>query len=187
MTFDVARAGAFAALLIVLAGFALIVRPLESAIGERYADVDAARASLERSVALTRRIPALLRERDGLRAHLRRLHLADRRAAMLERFLRTVSGVARTDGIAVVRVAAAVPPPFSAVPHPAPAPLLEEVPLELTVRGRYGDLIRAARELGAGELAAHVTIASLGGAERRPGAPALLSATFHVLLLRAAG
>ena len=187
MTFDLPRTSAFAALLIMLAGFGFVFRPLEAAVGERYADLDAARAALERSVALARRIPALQRERGGLRAELRRLHLADRRSAMLERFLRTIGGVAQTDGVAVVRIAAAVPPPFAATPHPAPTPFLEEVPLELTVRGRYGDVIRAARDLGAGDIAARVTIGSLGGSERRPGVRPSLSATLHVLLLREAG
>lgn len=187
MTFDTTRASAFAALLIVIAGFGLIVRPLEAAVAERYADLDAARASLERSAILRRRIPALERERDGLHDQLRRLHLGDRRAAMLERFLYAVAGVARTDGVAVVRIAAAVTAPLAAAPHPAATPLLEEVPLDLTVRGRYGDVIRAARDLGGGTPAARVTIGSLAGSERRSGAPPLLNATFHVLLLRAAG
>lgn len=187
MTFDASRAGACAALLIVLAGFGLVVRPLETTIAERYADLDAARAALERSVALARRIPALERERSGLRAQLRRLRLTDHRAAMLERFLRALAAVARTENVAVVRVAAAVAPQFAAVPHPAPTPLIEEVPLELTVRGRYGDVIRAARDLGQGDIAARVTIGSLGGSERRPGVQPVLSATMHVLLLRAAG
>ncbi|HEV8022438.1 MAG TPA: hypothetical protein VGP41_14280 [Candidatus Lustribacter sp.] len=187
MSVDLTRASAFAALLIVLAGFLLIVRPLEAAVAERYAGLDAARASLERSVVLSRRIPALERERAGLREQLRRLHLGDRRAAMLERFLHAMGGIARTDGVAVVRIAATLPSPFAAAPRPAPTPLLEEVPLELTVRGRYGDVIRAARDLGSGELAAHVTIGSLGGSERRPGRSPSLNATLHVILLRAAG
>ena len=107
---------------------------------------------------------------------------------LLERFLHTIGSASRSlDAIAIVRVAAAVPPAFATVPHSAPAPLVEELPLELTVRGRYGDLLRAARDLGTGSVAARVTFGSLGGTERKPGAPPLLSATLHVLLLRAAG
>ena len=68
-------------------------------------------------------------------------------------------------------------------PHSATPPLLDEIPFELALRGRYADVIRAVRDLNAGDVAARMTLASLGNADRRGAAPQL-TAAFHVLLLR---
>jgi hypothetical protein len=67
-----------------------------------------------------------------------------------------------------------------------PAPLFEQLPLELTIRGGYNDVIRAVRELNAGDVAAQINLASLSDAARRPGERPQLNAAFHVLLLREA-
>ena len=65
-----------------------------------------------------------------------------------------------------------------------PSPALEELPLELTLRGRYDDVIRAVRDLGAGDVPAQLSLASLADADRRLGEAPLLNAALHVTLLR---
>lgn len=187
MTFDVARASAFAALSIVAVGYVLVFRPLETSVRDRFAELDAARATLEERLARTARIPALERERDRLAAGLRRFHTGDRRAGAVDRFLRAVAAISVRRGVAVENVASAVAQPFApAAARAAPPALVDEIPLELTLRGAYGDVIRAVRDLNDGGVAARITLASLGIAARRPGEPARLNAAFHVLLLREA-
>lgn len=184
MTFDLRQTSAAAAVAILIAGYVALVRPLESASNDRYADLDAARAALERSVAMTRRLPALDAERSTLAGQLARVHAGERRAATIERFLRNVASVGARDRIAVQSMTGgAIAPVMAATAHAAPAPLLDEIPLELAVRGRYGDVIHAVRDLNASDVAACIALASLGNADRRGAAPQL-TAAFHVILLR---
>lgn len=185
MTIDLRRVSAFAVFVIVLAGYAFVFRPLETTAGDLYAQIDAARATLERSTAMARRIPALELERSALAAQLARLHTGDRRAATVDRFLRGVAGIAVQDGVAVEGVAAGVGQPLATSAASTP-PLIEEIPFDLTLRGPYGDVIRAVRDLNGRDGAVHVSVASLSNAERRPGGIPQLNAAFHVLLLREA-
>lgn len=184
MTFDLPRASAFAALLIAVCGYALIVRPLETSIAERYGELEVARTLIQRNVILAGRIPSLERERAKLERELQRLHVTERSATVSARFLHAIAALSGHDGVAVESVAAAVhqtvPPPT----HAAQLPLLEEVPLDLTLRGNYGDVLRAVRDLVRSEVPAGMTLATLGAAGRRPGEPPLLNAALHVTLLR---
>ena len=180
MNFDLQRSSAFVALAIVVAGYLLVFRPLEATVGERYADLDAARLTLEQRRALARRIPELEREQRQLATQLGRVHVGDRRAETVDRFLQTVAGVSARDAVAVESVSAAI----AQQPRATPPAVLEEVPLDVTLRGRYADVIRAARDLNAADAAAGVTLASLGNAGRRPGTQPQLNAALHVTLLR---
>jgi Tfp pilus assembly protein PilO len=183
MTLDLPRVSAFAALLIVLSGYVLIFRPLEASIMEHYADIDTARVTLEHGLALARRIPALQHEQSSLVVQLTRLHMGDGRVATVDRFLRTVAGISSRDNVAVESVAAGMllPPGIRARTEQKP---LEELPLEITVRGQYGDVIRAVRDLNDGDAAARITLVSFGNADRRRGVRPQLNAAFHVTLLR---
>ena len=187
MRFDVARASAMGALAIVLGGYVLVFRPLEAILAGRYAQLDAARTTLDERLARTARIPALERDRNRLTADLRRFHTGDRRSAAVDRFLRTVESVSARRGVAIVSIAAGAAQPFAPAVKPgAPAPLVDEIPLELTLLGGYRNVIGAVRDLTDGGVATGVALAALGNAARRPGEPNRLSAAFHVLLLREA-
>jgi hypothetical protein len=186
MRFDLLRTSLFAAVLIAFVGYLCVFRPLESTIADRYAQLDAARATLERSLGLAHRIPALARERAALDTQLMRLHLREQRAASVERFLRAISGVAARNQIAVESVSADARQASYAPARSAQPALFDEVPLSVTLRGRYGDVIRAARELNSEDFATRLTLASLSDADRRAGERPQLNATFHVLLLREA-
>jgi Tfp pilus assembly protein PilO len=184
VTFDLVRTSAAVALAVALAGYVLVVRPLEASLSERYAELDAARATLEQRLLLTARIPALERERVRLAAVLRRFHTGDRRAATIDRFLSAIARVSSRDGVAVQRVAAGAVAPFAPATGTTQAALVDEVPLDVTLRGAYSDIIRAARDVNDGDVATRVTLASLANAGRRPGERSELNAAFHVLLLR---
>jgi hypothetical protein len=187
VTVDFLRANLFAAVLIALGGYLFVFRPLEATVAQRYADLDAGRTTLERELALARRIPALTRERAVLDAQLGRVHLRAPRSAAVERFLRTIADVAARDGVAVERVASdASPMPGLVASARAPAPLFDELGLDVALRGGYADLIRAVRELNGGDAARRINLTSLGNADRRPGVRPQLDADFHVFLLREA-
>jgi len=185
VTVDLQRVSAFAVFVIAVAGYAFVFRPLEATAGDLYAQIDGARAALDRSTAMARRIPALEAERSALTGQIARLHLNERRAAAVDRFLRSVGGVSEHDGVAVEGIAAGVAPQLTAA-GPSTAAPIEEVPFDLTLRGPYGNVIRAVRDLNEADGATHITVASLSNAERRPGGSPQLNAAFHVLLLREA-
>ena len=165
------RTVAAAALIIAILTYIGVVRPIEGTIAERYADLDLARVSLERSAVLERRLPGLERERAALNARLARLHLHGSRAALVDRFLHTIARTAQRDAIAIESVAA----------DPRPA---AELALDITARGPYSRLIGAVRDLNSGDVAARIALTSLGNAQTRRGARPELDATFHVVLLR---
>jgi Tfp pilus assembly protein PilO len=185
MSVDVPRASAFAVVVIALAGYTFVFRPLETSAGDLYAQIDAARTDLDRSTAMAQRIPTLERERSALATELAHLHTGDRRATAVDRLLRTVAGVSAHDGVAVEAVTAGVTPQLTPAAAATPPPI-EEVPFDLTLRGPYGDIIRAVRDLNDADGTARITVTSLSNAERRPGGSPQLNAAFHVLLLREA-
>jgi hypothetical protein len=186
VTFDVPRASLFAAVLVVLGGYAFVFRPLETAVAGRYAELETQRTTLERSLALTRRIPQLAKERADLEGQLGGLHLRDRRVVLVERFLRAVAAAAARDRLAVQSVVADARGATALPARPPQAPLFDELALELTLRGGYADVIRAVRELNGGNVAARMSLTSLTDADRRPGLRPQLNAAFHVRLLREA-
>jgi Tfp pilus assembly protein PilO len=183
--FDLVRSCLFAAVLVVLGGYIFIFRPLEAEVADRYVQLDSSRATLERSLELARRIPALARERAELEARFARVHVRERRSAVIERFLRATANVAVRDEVAVESVASDARSAYAASPF-ARTPLFDELSLDLTLRGRYNDVIRAIRDLNGGDVAARIALASLSDADRRPGERPQLNAAFHVQLLREA-
>lgn len=174
---------ALAAVAIVLLGFLTIVRPLETAMAERYADLDNVRERFDRDAMLARQLPALSAERTQLAATLARRHVHEPPAALVDRFLRVTARVADREHVAIQTLAAApAAPPL----HSAEAPLFEELHLDVTLRGTYDDVLRAARAINASDVATQLSVASLGNTERHPGQRPQLNATFHITLLREA-
>ena len=152
----VIRTTAFFGVLVVLAGYMFVYRTMETAIAQRDADIDTARSAVARRLALERSTSHLVAERMRLERDLRALHVRDDRAAIVERFLRATARIAGDDRVAIQSVlpaldrgphVATVPAPLAS-PAAAPAPIapLEEVPLDLALRGTYADVIRATRD-----------------------------------------
>ena len=180
------RMSVVAAVALLCVGYLIVVRPFEVRTADRYAELARARADLERSTALARSLPALQNERRQLETQLRAAHLHDGRPAVIERFLRAVADVAERDGVAVQTVANAAHGPLNAAAVAATPGPFEELPFDLTVRGRYGAVLDAVRHLDAAVVAARITPAALSGADGGRGGAPLVSATFHVTLLREA-
>jgi Tfp pilus assembly protein PilO len=184
---DGLRLGALVAALILFAGYAFVFRPMQAAIAARYADLDAVRSTLESDLAAARRIPALTDARDGARRRLSRYRLRDSRAATVDRFLHESARVAARYPVAIQSVAADLAPaPRATAPPATETVALDDLRLDVTVRGPYDDVLRSVRALNAGALATEISIAALGNTERRPGTRPQLTATFHVTLLREA-
>ena len=184
MTFDLQRASAFAVFVIAVAGYVFVFRPLETTAGDLYARIDAARLALDHSTAMAQRAPALEAERSALAGQLTRLHSSDPRAAIIDRFLRSLAGVAAQDRVAVEGVAAGIGQPPLVSPAASTPPSIEEIPFDLRLRGPYRDVIRAVRDLNDRDGAVHISVASLSNAEHHPGTSPQLNAAFHILLLR---
>jgi Tfp pilus assembly protein PilO len=183
--FDLPRTSLFAAVLIVVSGYFFVLRPAEATVTMRYTQLADARTTLESSISLAGRVAALTRERDALDGAAVRAHVRETRAILVARFLHSVAAVALREGVAVENIAADVRQAPLATPVARTA-LFEELPFDLTLRGRYGDVIRAVRDLNSGEIATRITLASLSDADRRPGERPQLNAAFHVSLLREA-
>jgi hypothetical protein len=180
-----AKAIRFAAVLVVLAGYLIVVREGERRIGERLA----ANAELLERLASDHRLLAmragLERERSRLRSSLRTAEIRAERGAVVSSFLRDAAAVAAARGTRITSVTANGAPP--AAPAPAagtPNAPFETVAFELAVEGRYADILATVRALSATSHAlASVEIASL--ARKNAGAGgATLTASLNVVLHR---
>jgi len=164
---------------IVLAGYALIVRPLEARIADRYALVAAARTTIDEGSARQQSVAAAERERERLRSMLARYGLDARPVAALQRFLETASAAAARNGTTIRALDAEPVPAQRTVAGPA---LFDEQALRLTLHGSYGSLLATLRALIGAPQASRISIEALALDDRRS-ATGLL-ATVHVVLLR---
>ena len=139
-------------ILVALTAYAFVVRPMEASIAARYGDIDALRAATERDLALARRLPGLMDEQSRLDAQLERQRLRESRAAIVDRFLRATALVSARDGIAVQTIVPGPP-----VERDTTVTALEEIHLDLTVRGTYGTVLRAMRDLNETDAATQIT------------------------------
>jgi hypothetical protein len=165
---------------IVLVGYVLAVRPLEARIADRYAFVAAARATIDDGSALRLRIDAAESEKERLHARLARYALDARPAASVGRFLAAAGSAAQRHG-AMIRALDAEPSPIErSAASTAP---FAELPLRLTLRGSYTELLATLRDLIAAPLASRIALEGLAPDDRRRAGSTLVAAV-HVVLLR---
>ncbi|HEY0393374.1 MAG TPA: hypothetical protein VGD01_02650 [Candidatus Elarobacter sp.] len=201
-----ARALRFAAVLIVLAGYVVVVRSGERRIADQ---LDANARLAARAQAAARGIAShavLERERARLRERLRDTQLAVGRGALVERFLRDAAAATSSHRTLITAVAAgagsapatarANDSSFAArtvrsdAPRGLGAPASEPVeatPLDVTLEGRYADVLATVRELSRGRVPASVAITSVARKNVAPAAPPTVSALLRVVLERYAG
>ena len=184
-----ARVLRFAAVLVVLAGYVLVFRAGETRIGDQ---LDANARMVARAEAAERGIASrasLERERTRLRERLRRAEFPAGRGAVVERFLRDAAAVTSTHHTSITAVTAGAgsslgtaganattaaartasleaPRGITSVISTAP---VESTPLEVTLEGRYADVLATVRELSRGHVPASVEITSVA---RKHAAPA---------------
>jgi hypothetical protein len=172
------RATVALAVAIVVAGYALIVRPLEARIADRYAVLAVARATIDDGSARVQSIASAERERERLRALLAPSDLDARPVTALQRFLETVSAAAARNGTTIRTLDAEPTAPQRSM---AAAALFEEQALRLTLHGSYGSLLATLRALIGAPQASRISIEALAPDDRRSATG--LVASVHVVLL----
>jgi hypothetical protein len=173
------------AVLVLLSGYVIVVRPMESSIGGLSSDLVSVRFAIGRDAAAARAIPALTARRDRLTTRLAHYHLRDSHAATVDRFLHAAANVSIRRRVSIQSVVTDVAQQVRpAHPPSAEAPTGDDLRLDLSVRGAYDDVLKAARDLNEIDLATQISVVALGNPDRRPGTRPQLSATFHVVLLR---
>ncbi len=173
----------FAAVVVVLAAYAFVFRAGETRIADR---LDENARILERLHAGERTLASSGRaeaRRTQLRKRLRTVELDAGRSALVARFLRDAARIAAAHHATIPTIAAAGP---QNAPTAAPSEghdLLEAIPLDVTVEGRYGDVLATMRALSASRVLAAVDVASLAR-KHADGPDATLTAALHVVLQR---
>lgn len=173
-----AAAVTFAAVLVLLIGCIFAFRGDEARIGERAAEDGRILAQLQAAERTLRARGALERERDGLRARLRRVDLSDDRTTAAARFVREAAAIAARHRTTIASIAAVGPASASATTS-------ETIPLDFTIEGRYADVLATIAALSSARVPALVDLASL--ARKQAGSPdATLSAQLRVTIERLA-
>ena len=180
----------FAAVVVVLAAYVFVFRAGETRIAERLDEnaqiVERVRAG-ERTLASRPRVEA---RRTRLRAGLRAVELDAGRSALVARFLRDAAYIAAAHHATIPAITATGPqstsigtqPPAGSALTASNEPL-EAIPLELTVEGRYADVLATMRALARSRVLAAVDVTSLAR-KHADGADATLTAALHVVLER---
>lgn len=171
------RAIWFAAVLVLLAGYTFVFRVDEGRIVDRIG---------ENATMLTQLAAAEERIRNQRRFEIKRARLRDRlRSIDLERdrtrivaaFVREAVRITAQHHTTIVAVAAGAGKSSSAPAHPP----FDAVPLELTIEGRYYDLLAAIRALSASRVLAGVEVASITRKEAASRSLSLTSAVRVVI------
>lgn len=167
-----ARVIAFAAVLVVAAGYTFAFRPVESRIGDQLA----ANATLAERTVADRAVlgmrPALEREQARVQARLRGVDVAADPTRAVATFLRDAAVAAAVHRTRFATIAAKAQPG---------APGDAALPLDVTLEGSYVDVLATMRALSRGRIPAAVEIASLAR-KSVDGGDATLSATLRVAL-----
>ncbi|MDQ6943878.1 MAG: hypothetical protein M3169_15365 [Candidatus Eremiobacteraeota bacterium] len=175
----------FAAVVVVFAGYVFVFRGGEGHIAERL-DENARIAERVRAgeLALASR-PRFEADRTRLLRRLHAVELDAGRSTLVARFLRDAARIAAAHHAAIPTITATgTASPAFVAPTPASEPL-ESIPLEITVEGRYADVLATMRALSRSRVLAAIDVASLAR-KHADGADATLTATLHVALERLA-
>ena len=171
----------FGAVVVVLAAYVFVFRGGETRIAQRLDDnariAERVRAA-ERMLAARPRFEA---DRSRLRRELRAVELDAGRSALVARFLRDAARIAAAHHAAIPAITATgTAGPAGGAPN-GPVEQLETIPLEVTVEGRYADVLATMRALSRSRALAAVDIASLAR-KHADGRDATLTAALHVAL-----
>jgi hypothetical protein len=177
----------FAAVAVVLAAYVFVFRAGEGRITQRLdenARIGERVRAGERMLASRRRFET---ERKRLQGELRAVDLDAGRSALVARFLRDAARTAATHHATIPTITAtnaAGTGPGTNAPSSA-SDSLEAITLEITVEGRYADVLATMRALSRSRVLAAIDLASLAR-KHADGADATLTAALHVALERLA-
>ena len=184
----------FAAVLVVLCGYVFVFRAGEGRIGERLA----ANAETVERLGVAERTLARGAALDAERARLERALESDQRhddrSALTARFLRDAAALATARRTTITAIAASGSQTASATPPrslsssssasaSAPDETFDTIALDVTVEGRYTDVLATIRALSSGRALAAVELESIARKDTAA-AEALLTASLHVVLQR---
>jgi hypothetical protein len=185
-----ARLLRFALALVVLAGYLVVFRVGEHHLSARAAANAVLAAQVYNAHRALAARPVLEAQRSRLRERLRLVDLDGDSSSLVARFVRAAARIALTKRTTIPTIAASgapgAPLPASGASGAADAgPPFETIPLELTVEGRYVDVLATIRALSSSRVLAAVDVVSLAR-KNADAADATLVATLHVLLERLA-
>jgi hypothetical protein len=175
----------FSAVLIVLAGYAFVFRAGEGRLDGRIAENARIADQLRDGERTLASRTALIAVRARLREQLRSANVAADRSALVARFLRDAARIAADHHAAITTIAAGSAAPAIAEPTPSlrTADPFEEIPFEMTVEGRYADVLATVRALPAGRVLASVDVTSLAR-KSAASADGTVTASLRVVLQR---
>jgi hypothetical protein len=177
------RAVWFATVLVVLAGYVTVIRAGEQRIAEQRALAAeiGARFEADEVRLCDAATAAETRARLGRRVH--RFAFEGDEAALVARFLHDAARIATQDRLRIVTIAA--DPALGLDPQaPATTPkAFAAAPLDVTLEGSYGDVLRGVRDLSTGHVLARVAVDGILRTHR-DGAAGGVTATLHVLVER---
>ncbi|MEA2721271.1 MAG: hypothetical protein QOJ39_3135 [Candidatus Eremiobacteraeota bacterium] len=177
----------FAAVLVVLAGYAFVFRSGEARVNAGIAaNANVAEALRDGERTLQSR-EAFVRERGRLRERLHHADFALDRSALVARFVRDAAAIAVRHGCAITGMTASGATPLTAT---GPTPLtgddvFEDITVEMAVEGRYAGVLATIRALSAGRVLASVDVTSVAR-KNAASADATLIASLRVVLERIA-
>lgn len=187
----------FAAFVVVLGGYVLAFRIVAVRIDERLDQITRSAERVRADERVVAERPRLEVEQAQLRARLSRVALDDDATRLVSRFVHDAARVAERHRTKVTAIAAAAAAAIAASNSGSigvssspsasalPADRFQAIPLEVTLEGRYIDLLAALRELSATRVLASVELVSL--VRKNIDAPdATLTAALHVALERLA-
>ncbi len=180
-----AKAIWFCAVLVVLGGFFFVFRVDEDRIDERLAANAGAAAQLAADERRLRTVPSLETERRRLRQRLRQVDLEGDTGSLVARFLHDAAAISARHHTVIASIAAAAPLAL-ATPTAPPAvttAAFDGLALDLTVEGRYADVLATIRDLSAARVLAAIDVTSLARKTSTSTDPTL-SATLHVVVER---
>lgn len=178
----------FAAVVVVLAAYVFVFRGGETHIAARLDETARVAERVRAGESMLASRPRFEAERRRLRGDLRAVELDAGRSALVARFLRDAARIAAAHHATIPAITATGTSPATTLAtsvSSASNELLEAIPLEITVEGRYADVLAAMRALSRSRVLAAVDLASLAR-KHADGADAMLVATLHVALQRLA-
>jgi hypothetical protein len=152
---------------LALGGYLGVIRAGEHRIAQERALEASLAVRLDAAERRLRAQPAAARLRDALRQHVRRFALEGDESALVARFVRNAAAIAARDEVRIVAIAADPAPRVDqpATPGAAPSPFAV-TSLDLTLEGRYANVLRTARELSQGRVLARVALEEIARTQR---------------------
>jgi hypothetical protein len=173
----------FATVLVVLAGYVTVIRAGEQRIAEQRALAAEIGARFEAEEVRLRNAATAAGTRARLGRRVHRFVFEGDEAALVARFVHDAARIATLDRLRIVTIAA---DPALGLDAQAPATTpnaFAATPLDVTLEGSYGDVLRGVRDLSTGHVLARVAVDGMMRSHR-DGPGGGVTATLHVLVER---